>query len=88
MNQIVPDIRSRVGEPFAASVEDQDGRNCTTTTTQAFFDLLRAAKPDQQLVFQLDDAPLVAAGYHVRNSRRSPTTRWIAVESPISGKKP
>jgi Family of unknown function (DUF6428) len=26
---------------------------------------LRAPKPDQQLVFQLDEAPLVAAGYHV-----------------------
>jgi hypothetical protein len=35
------------------------------TATRAFLDILRAAKPDQQLVFQLDKAPLVAAGYHV-----------------------
>jgi hypothetical protein len=44
----------------------QDRRNTNiTTSTGAFLDILRAAKPDQQLAFQLDEAPLVAAGYHV-----------------------
>src|ERR1700738_377854 len=64
MNQIVPDIRDRVGEPYAATIEDQDC--CSNTiSTRTFLDILRAGKPDQQIVFQLDEAPLVAAGYHV-----------------------
>lgn len=66
MNQVIPDTQYKVGEPLAATTEVQ---NCcstsSTTTTKEFLDLLRTAKPDQQLVFQLDQAPLVAAGYHV-----------------------
>ena len=66
MNQIVLDARDRVGEPYVATAEDQYcGSSNSTTSTRAFLGLLRAAKPDQQLVFQLDEAPLVAAGYHV-----------------------
>ena len=66
MNQIVLDIRDRVGEPYAATPDDQDCCSTSrTTSTGAFLDILRAAKPDQRLVFQLDEAPLVAAGYHV-----------------------
>src|SRR5258708_24622657 len=66
MDQTVPNIRVRVGEPYAAMTEGQDCcSSSTTTTTRAFLDILRAAKPDQQPVFQLDEAPLVAAGYHV-----------------------
>jgi Family of unknown function (DUF6428) len=66
MNQIVLDIRDRLGEPYAAADEGQDRRSSsTTTTTRAFLDILRAARPDQQLVLQLDEVPLVAAGYHV-----------------------
>jgi hypothetical protein len=64
MNQTIPD--TRVGEPYDATAE---GRDCcsssTTTTTRAFLDILRSAGPDQQLVFQLDEVPLVEAGYHV-----------------------
>ena len=64
MNQIVPEIRDRVGEPYAATIEDQDC--CSNTiSTRTFLDILRAGKPDQQLVFQLDEATLVAPGYHV-----------------------
>jgi Family of unknown function (DUF6428) len=66
MNQTVPNIRVRVGEPYDATVKSQDCcSSSTTTTTRAFLDVLHAARPDQQLVFQLDEAPLVAAGYHV-----------------------
>ena len=66
MNQTVSDIRDRIEEPYPATAEDQDRRSISSTTsTRAFLDILRAAKPDQQLVFQLDEAPLVAAGYHV-----------------------
>ena len=66
MNQIVPDIRVRVGESYPATAKDQDCcSNSTKTTTRAFLDILRASRPDQQLVFRLDEAPLVAAGYHV-----------------------
>jgi hypothetical protein len=43
----------------------QRPKTSSTTSTRAFLDILRAAKPDQQLVFQLDEASLVAAGYHV-----------------------
>jgi hypothetical protein len=64
MNQTISDIR--VGKPYDATVESQGScSNCSTTTTRAFLDILHAAKPDQQLVFQLNEAPLVAAGYHV-----------------------
>jgi hypothetical protein len=66
MNQIVLAIRDRIGEPYAATVGGQDCCSISSTTsTRAFLDILRAAKPDQQLIFQLDEAPLVAAGYHV-----------------------
>ena len=66
LNQTVPNIRVRVGEPYAATTERQDCcSSSTTTTTRAFLDILRAARPEQQLVFQLDEAPLLAAGYHV-----------------------
>ena len=66
MNQIVLDIRDRVEEPYAAADEGQDRRSTSrTTSSRSFLEILRAARPDQQLVFQLDEAPLVAAGYHV-----------------------
>jgi hypothetical protein len=65
MNQTVPNIRGRVGEPYAGMSEGQDCCSSTTTTTRAFLDILHAARPDQQLVFYLNEAPLVAAGYHV-----------------------
>jgi Family of unknown function (DUF6428) len=70
MNQPVSDIPDRNGEPYPATAEGraegQDRRSITSTTSnRAFLDILRAAKPDQQLVFQLDEAPLVTAGYHV-----------------------
>jgi hypothetical protein len=66
MNQIVPDTRDPIGEPYPATVEGQDRCSTnSTTSTRAFLNILRAAKSDQQLVFQLDEAPLVAAGYHV-----------------------
>jgi Family of unknown function (DUF6428) len=66
MNQTVPNIRVGVGEPYAGMSEGQDCcSSSTTTTTRMFLDILRAARPDQQLVFHLDEAPLVAAGYHV-----------------------
>jgi hypothetical protein len=64
MNQTVPDIQ--IGDPYNTAAENHGScKNRCTTTTQAFLDLLHAARPDQQLVFQLDQAPLVAAGYHV-----------------------
>jgi hypothetical protein len=64
MNQTVADIR--IGDPYDTAAENQGSRsNRCTTTTQAFLDLLHTARPDQQLVFQLDQALLVAAGYHV-----------------------
>jgi Family of unknown function (DUF6428) len=66
MNQAILDIRDQVGEPLAATAEGQDCcSTSSTTTTEEFLDLLRAAKPDQQLVFQLDQAVLVETGYHV-----------------------
>jgi Family of unknown function (DUF6428) len=66
MNQIVSDIQDRVGKPYDAMAESQGCcSNSSTTTTRAFLDILHAARPDQQLVFRLDEAPLVAAGYHV-----------------------
>ena len=66
MNQIVPDIWDRIGEPYPTTVEGQDCCSSNSrTSTRAFLEILRAAKPDQQLVFQLDEASLVAAGYHV-----------------------
>jgi hypothetical protein len=67
MNQTIPNVRARVGAPCAAMTEGQDcsSSSSTTTTTRAFLDILRAARPDQQLVFQLGEAPLVAAGYRV-----------------------
>jgi len=66
MNQIVTDIRDRVGEPYAATAEDQDCCSASSiTNTRAFLNTLRAAKSDQQLVFQVGDVPLVAVGYHV-----------------------
>jgi hypothetical protein len=37
----------------------------STTTTREFLDILHAAGNDQQLVFHPNEAPLVAAGYHV-----------------------
>jgi hypothetical protein len=53
-------------EPENLTLATADGQDrCSTIRTQAFFDILRAAKPDQQLFFQLDEAPLVAAGYRV-----------------------
>ena len=59
MNQTLPDIR--IGEPYDATVLSQDCcSSSTTTTTRAFLDVLHAARPDQQLVFQLDEAPLVS----------------------------
>ena len=64
MNQTLADIQALVEEPYPATAEGQDCSS-NTTITRAFLDILRAAKPDQQLVFQLDEAPLVAAGYHV-----------------------
>jgi len=46
MNQTVPDIRDRVGEPYAATADGQDRcSTSSTTSTQAFLDILRAAKP-------------------------------------------
>jgi hypothetical protein len=64
MNQTISDIR--VGKPYDATVESQGScSNRSTTTTRVFLDILHAARPDQQLVFQLNEAPLVAAGYHV-----------------------
>ena len=64
MNQTISDIR--VGEPYDATAESQGScGNRSTSTTREFLDLLHAARPDQQLVFQLNEAPLVAAGYHV-----------------------
>jgi hypothetical protein len=66
MNQIVPDIRVPVAEPYPATAKDQDCcSDSRTTTTRAFLDILRASRPDQQLVFRLDEAPLVAPGYHL-----------------------
>ena len=66
MNQTVPNIRVRVGEPYDATAESQGScSNRSTTTTRVFLDILHAARPNQQLVFQLNEAPLVAAGYHV-----------------------
>jgi hypothetical protein len=66
MNQIIPNVPVRIGAPDAAMTEGQDRcSSSTTTTTRAFLDILRAARPEQQLVFQLDEAPLVGAGYHV-----------------------
>jgi Family of unknown function (DUF6428) len=66
MNQAILDTRDKVGEPLVATTE---GQGCCgtsrTTTTQDFLEVMRAAKPDQQVVFQLDQAPLVGAGYHV-----------------------
>lgn len=66
MNQVIPDTQYQVGESLAATTEVQ---NCcstsSTTTTEEFLDLLRTAKSDQQLVFQLDQAVLVETGYHV-----------------------
>jgi Family of unknown function (DUF6428) len=64
MNQTISDIR--VGKPCDATVESQGScSNRSATTTRLFLDILHAARPDQQLVFQLNEAPLVAAGYHV-----------------------
>jgi len=66
MNQAILDIAGQVGEPLAAKAEGQACCSASTTTsTRAFLDRLRAARPDQQLVFQLGRAPLVEAGYHV-----------------------
>ena len=66
MNQAILDIAGQVGEPLAAKAEGQVCCSASTTTsTRAFLDRLRAARPDQQLVFQLGRAPLVEAGYHV-----------------------
>jgi hypothetical protein len=66
MNQAILDIADQVGEPLAATAEGQDCCSASrTTSTRAFLDRLRAARPDQQLVFQLDRALLVEAGYHV-----------------------
>ena len=66
MSQAILDIADQVGEPLAAAAEGHDGCGASTTTgTRAFLDRLRTARPDQQLVFQLDRAPLVEAGYHV-----------------------
>jgi uncharacterized protein DUF6428 len=39
--------------------------NTGTTSTEEFLSILRAAKPDQQIVFQVGRTPLVAPGYHV-----------------------
>jgi hypothetical protein len=40
MNQIVPDIRDRVGEPYAATAEGQDCCSTSSTTiTQAFLEI-------------------------------------------------
>jgi hypothetical protein len=63
MNKAILDIRDQVGEPLAATAEGQDC--CSTSSTGAFLDRLRGAKPDQQVVFQLDQAVLVETGYHV-----------------------
>jgi hypothetical protein len=50
-------------EPYPATVEGQDCcSTSSTTSTRAFLEILRATKPDQRLVFRLDEAPLVAAG--------------------------
>jgi hypothetical protein len=66
MNQTVSDIRDRIEEPYPATADGHDRcSTSSTTTTRTFLDILRAAKSYQQLVFQLDEAPLVAAGYHV-----------------------
>ena len=66
MNQIVPDIPARIGEPYLQRPKAKmAAASVAQTAPRAFLDILRAAKPDQQLVFQLDKAPLVAAGYHV-----------------------
>ena len=65
-NQAVLEIRDQVGEPLAARAEGQDCCSTSkTTSTRVFLDRLRGAKPDQQVVFQLDQAVLVGAGYHV-----------------------
>lgn len=66
MNQAILDIRDQLGKPLGATAEGQDccSKN-STTSTQAFLDRLRGAKPDQQLVFQLDQTVLVETGYHV-----------------------
>src|SRR5258707_5533164 len=89
MNQAILDIRDQVREPLAAMAEGQDCcSTSSTTSTRTFLDRLRGAKPDQRLVFHLDQAVLVETGYHGTESGQSPTARWIAAELPISGKKP
>jgi Family of unknown function (DUF6428) len=66
MNQAILDIRDQVREPLAATAEVQDCcSTSSTTSTRAFLDRLRGAKPDQQVVFQLDQAVLVETGSHV-----------------------
>jgi hypothetical protein len=46
-----PDIPDRIGEPYPATAEGQDRRSISSTTSNwAFLDILRAAKPDKQLV--------------------------------------
>ena len=42
-----------------------DVTDTRTTRTGEFLAAVRAAAPDQRLVFQLDGAPLVGPGYHV-----------------------
>ena len=42
-----------------------DVTDTRTTRTAEFLAAVRAAAPDQRLVFQLDGAPLVGPGYHV-----------------------
>jgi hypothetical protein len=70
MNQAILDIRDQVGEPLAATVQGQDCCSTSSTTSiRTFLDRLRGAKPDQQVVFQLDQAVLVETGYHVTEVR-------------------
>lgn len=42
-----------------------DATDTRTTRTGAFLAAVRAAAPDQRLVFQLDGVPLIGPGYHV-----------------------
>jgi hypothetical protein len=72
VSETILDTRDKVREHYAITAEGKGRSRAAdsygtsgTTSTLAFIGALRAAGSDQRLVFQLDEAPLVAPGYHV-----------------------
>lgn len=66
MNQIILDNQTDAEDPVLTALGHKVcGPSDSTTTTEQFLKILRAAKPEQQIVFQLGGTTLVEAGYHV-----------------------